>query len=59
LSVQCVHYSKENKGCRFSYTPNPLISILDIIPQCDGYKNHSECCWYRPYLNIFHKGGYP
>lgn len=55
----CLHYSKENKGCKFSYTPNPLINMLDIIPQCDGFKSHSECCWYRPYMNVFHKGGYP
>jgi hypothetical protein len=59
VTVQCLHYSIENKCCRLVYTPSPLINPLDIAPHCNGYKSVADCCWYKAYSSIFHKGGYP
>lgn len=51
--VLCLNWSKANKQCRFCYTENLMINPLDIIPQCDGFKTESQCCWFKGYQNIW------
>lgn len=37
----------------------PLLNKKDLIPQCDGFKSISECCWFKGYKNSFHGGRFP
>lgn len=53
----CMHYKTlpiNIIGCelQIDFTIHPYINQNDLIPNCDGKKSPSECCWYYSHIVI-------
>lgn len=47
MDMFCEHWSKENKQCKFNYTPHPFINNKDLNPLCKGINIGKEnCSWW-------------
>lgn len=44
--MKCERWSKENKQCKFNYTPHPYISNEDLNPRCNGEVTKVDCAWF-------------
>ena len=47
MRYKCINHSHILKGCQLLTTNGLLIDKKDLIPNCDGYKMPSECCWFK------------
>ena len=43
----CRNYSYVWNKCKYFIVDGMLINKKDLIKNCDGLKNESDCCWYR------------
>lgn len=49
FKIRCLNYSSYHKGCYLLFISehHTIINKKDLIKDCDGLKNESECCWFK------------